>query len=526
MKKIRLQKILLTIFLISIINSGLVAQVKEGDTVKFWSVAYIDWYPTSPPYPPAQYQITAVCRKVGASCYLFFDTTYNHNIEQNYLDYVANSFDSFTYPTFTSLYGAIPIGIDGDPKVYILVGSGDSMWAGYFDPIQGMPDTMTSRLWKRHSSQKEIIYVGNYYWYWAENIAHEFGHLLHWGQDHSPEPPEHPVKYWEEGWVDEGFSTFAEYSFWDTMSLPDRMYYYKSAPGDYSLIWFESYDPSRLIFSYMYEHFGGDLFLKTLISEQANGFEGFRKTLKKLGYSETFDEIFENIVLACYADDRFFENGKYGFYHYNFQSLPVLFRTLRLHSFFPVNNQSGTVRPYSAKYVNFSSTSPKPLSIEFNGDDTLKFRLSFLLYKDKQLIEVRKVSLDSQNNAWFGADSFGTAYNHITMAVINVDSTLGFSETGKFTYSASAYKTGIHNQTQDFISIYPNPASNYVVVKADLNPAFNNSLEVIDQFGKSMLLKVINSNETRIDISTLPPAMYFIKINNGDHLYVRELMKY
>lgn len=519
-------KTLVAIIIITLIHFELAAQNKEGDTVKFWSVAYIDWYPPTPPYPPAQYQITTVCKKVGTHCYLFFDTTYNHNILQSDIDSVTKSFDSMFYPTMTSLYGATPTGIDGDPKVYILVGSGDNMWAGYFDPIQGMPDTMTNRLWKRHSSQKEIIYVGSVYWTWTANIAHEFGHLLHWGQDHSPEPSDHPIKYWEEAWVDECFSTFAESLFWDDLSLQDIPYYEKSAPGDYSLIWFESYDPSRLLFSYMYEHFGGDLFLKTLISEQANGFEGFRKTLIKLGYAETFDEIFENIVLACYADDKVFENGKFGYFHYNFLSQPELFKTLKQHLAFPISNQNGTVRPYSAKYVLFKTSNAKPLSIEFDGVDTSKFKLAFLLYKDSKLVDVRKVGLDSKNIAWFGADSFGTAYNRIVMAVINVDSSLGFSESGSFTYSASQYTTGIVNSSKVFFDLYPNPSHNYISIRTDLTDGKNNKIDVIDQFGKIVLSKSMNNSTEKLDISILPPSVYFIKFYSGDQIEVRKFIKY
>jgi hypothetical protein len=526
MKNSKLLIGLIVIFLLLYFNQKSSAQVKVGDTLKFWSVAYIDWYPTHPPYPPVQYHITAVCKKVGSSCYLFFDTAYSHNLQQTNLDDVAYAFDNLLFPTLTALYGANPTGIDGDPKIYILSGSGDGMWAGYFDPLQGMPDTMTWRLWGKNSSQKEIIYVAGNYWKRQDVISHEFGHLLHWGQDHSPEPPEHPIKYWEESWVDEGFSTFAQYCFGDTFSLPDRMFNYMSSPGNYSLIWFESYDPSRLIFSYCYEQFGGDLFLKTLISEQANGFEGFRKTLKKLGYSISFDDLFENLALACYADDRFFENNKYGFYHYNFQSLPVLFQTLMQHSAFPINNQTGEVRPYSAKYVDFSTSNPMPLKIEFDGEDSSKFRLTFMFYNNTQLLDVRKVNLDIQNNARFIADSFGIAYNRIAMAVINVDSSLGFSETGSFTYSASQYSAGIYDENNNFFNIYPNPSSGYIIIKTNQQRSLNNNFEMIDQFGKTIFSRVLSNSETELDISALPTAIYFIKFNTDDQIFVRKFIKY
>ncbi len=67
------------------------------------------------------------------------------------------------------------------------------------------------RIWDRHSNQREIIYVAaSAFTYLDDVVPHEFGHMLHWRQDHSPEPIENPTKYWEDAWVDEGFSTFAE----------------------------------------------------------------------------------------------------------------------------------------------------------------------------------------------------------------------------------------------------------------------------------------------------------------------------
>ena len=47
------------------------AQIEEGDTLSFWSVAYIDW---DPGYPIDQRQVSAVCNRVGDQCYLFVDT--------------------------------------------------------------------------------------------------------------------------------------------------------------------------------------------------------------------------------------------------------------------------------------------------------------------------------------------------------------------------------------------------------------------------------------------------------------------
>ncbi len=82
------------------------------------------------------------------------------------------------------------------------------------------------------------------------------------------------------------------------------------------------------------------------------------------------------------------------------------------------------------------------------------------------------------------------------------------------------YATNIKlDKTNDFyISIYPNPASNYLFVKIPSSTSFiqNNSflLSVIDVNGKTIMNQKINQQVSNINISDYLSGVYFIKIIN------------
>jgi hypothetical protein len=222
----------------------------------------------------------------------------------------------------------------------------------------------------------------------------------------------------------------------------------------------------------------------------------------------------------------FFKNGLYGYYHYNFQQVPVLFQIIRQHVIFPINNSTGEVRPYSAKHVIFKSITAKPLSITFDGTDSSKFRLAFLLYKNNQLYDVRKVGLDSLNNGWFGADSFGTAYDQIIMTITNLDSTLGFSDVSSFSYSATVYNTGIKNDNEMSIDVYPNPTEGHINIKVLPQTAIRGHLQIYDPLGKQVYSKGITNTEIKVNISNFPSSTYIIKLTSGKFTAIHKFLKY
>ena len=414
--------------------------ISIGDTLQFWSVAYIDWQPRP---LPRQYLIKAVCVTVGVHCYIFIDTALASAPDSSVIEETAAQFDTLFVPGLTDVYGPVPDEFDNDPRVFLLIVRPTPYWGGYFDPVHQMADAMVHELWGRHSNESEIIYVIPDFL--PDVTLHELGHMLLWGQDHSPEPPENPVTYWEEGWIDEAFATFTTPLILEGLSREgvwDRNTYFATEP-DRPLIHFlggADYNKVKLWSTFMYEHYGGSDFYSILAADQANGIAGVRNTLQALGFQESFEETFEQWVLANYLDDPTYQAGKYSYYHYDFPSCALSAD----HCLYPVNLAEGGVGAYGVDYVAFTSTTSQAHVISFDGEEDVRFRLTCILMKrsDTSVVGIARVTLDSLNRGSLHAAAFGSGYDRIVMTVMCVDSSLDEDEFAPYVYSASPLTPG------------------------------------------------------------------------------------
>jgi len=72
--------------------------------------------------------------------------------------------------------------------------------------------------------------------------------------------------------------------------------------------------------------------------------------------------------------------------------------------------------------------------------------------------------------------------------------------------------SGIETVNDDFISIYPNPASNLLNVNTN-NKVFTN-VEIVNIAGKTVRKEIISNSNCQIDISNLSSGIYFITISD------------
>ncbi len=63
---------------------------------------------------------------------------------------------------------------------------------------------------------------------------------------------------------------------------------------------------------------------------------------------------------------------------------------------------------------------------------------------------------------------------------------------------------------------YPNPASDYIMLKVENYKSENLTYQLYDVTGKNLENKKIDNTETNIVLSTLAPATYFLKIIQND----------
>lgn len=233
------------------------------------------------------------------------------------LAYLLDEFDNTMWPTNTSVYGEpLPRGEEGQ-KIWTLIFNirdesyydctQESYIAGYFSASESA------------ENNKNIMHIDSYDWanrtgpgdpphraYLYEGVfAHEFEHLIHFDQD-----PDEP------SWVDEGLADLAGflcgYGHFD-----GHLFNYIAYHPMVSLTFWggglEDYGASYLFQLYLYEKYGGAAFTSTLVQEQANGIEGIEKALAAFGYRDSFDDIFDNWVVANYIDDTRKAGGKFGY---------------------------------------------------------------------------------------------------------------------------------------------------------------------------------------------------------------------
>ena len=85
--------------------------------------------------------------------------------------------------------------------------------------------------------------------------------------------------------------------------------------------------------------------------------------------------------------------------------------------------------------------------------------------------------------------------------------------------------TGINARLMGSISLYPNPASNYVDVRVSDNDIAVSRLEVYDVYGKLINEVEVINNPTRINVENLASGMYFVKVITNDGVATKNFIK-
>ncbi len=489
---------------------GLQAQVQTGDTLSFWSVSYIDWPPL---WGAPQRNFPAVCKGAGDHCYVFVETGVN-GISQTVVDELVSNFDTDFFPRLSAKYGPVPDQFDHDSAVFIVV-LDESDWGGYFDPGQQMADSVVNARWSRHSSERELIYVAaSSFNYSAEPIvAHEFGHLLHWQQDHSAET-DAPGIFWEEAFVDEGFSTFAAEFLTENLdqhNVFEGSAFFKYSP-DIPLLYFSNYNQAQLFMTFMYQHFGRWSYISALIQNQLNGWQGVDSTLRLLGHSATFNDAFADFCVANYIDDSVFEGGRYSYEHFRFPAALVE----NQHSVYPLSSGSGDLSPYGNDYILFTSSSPQAVQINFQGDASSNYRLAFIARNalTKTTRAVAHVLPDASGLALYQADSLGVQNEEVVMVVMCTDPELDTNERVNYTYSAASVASSDAQSALPALRIYPNPAKDKLYIEWSPITGKRVKAEVMDTAGRNYGVFRIDEASHSIDVRKLPAGAYTLRLSD------------
>lgn len=72
------------------------------------------------------------------------------------------------------------------------------------------------------------------------------------------------------------------------------------------------------------------------------------------------------------------------------------------------------------------------------------------------------------------------------------------------------------------VNLYPNPVHKFLIVKSDI--VFDN-IEIFDFLGKLMSSNQETGNEIKLDISSYPSGIYFIRLNTDQGFIVKKIIK-
>ncbi len=430
-----------------------------------------------------QYTLNSVCAYVGEQCYVFVEDSQWHTnggaIVQSYIDSISLLVEESTpgdstrgiYDLECEKIGDIPDLLDNDPRVYFLLLDIKDGWeqhqgayaAGYFDPWNQQENLEFGiGNYGVFSNECEMLYIDTHpgldragIEVIGEVLAHEFQHLIHDGLDRD-----------EETWLDEGCANYA--AFLAGYIIDVHISSFLDHP-EFSLVSFDNYlaeyGGTFLFILYLYEHFGGVDFMRSLIQSPKHSIDSINSTLAEYGYRERFEEIFINWTIANYIDDE--SIGIDSIYAYkNLELAKFDTNDIRYgldptgeYDLYPIEIRN-TQTPYlSSAYYLFRPRLGDDITIRFDGEDISDYHIT--LIHNGVDIEIETLNLDDANNVIEVIHNFPRYYYDATLIVTNLA-----NDDNTFSY-AVIEDTEI---TKTFV--YPNPAVN------DANINFEFSLNV------------------------------------------------
>ncbi|MBI5206313.1 MAG: hypothetical protein HY934_00815 [Candidatus Firestonebacteria bacterium] len=329
---------------------------KLYDTTSFWNIIGSKWQKTP-----------ATCRVVTDDVYIYVanDVWYNESSNEGYLtegdlNTIADRFindSSSIYKLTREIFGEeVKTGLDKDNHLTIFLldldndlALGNTTWISktWLGGYSTLMDDYKDGTGFIHSNERKIIYIDTYPTfehgkvffdfesssvkiknpaptinhnddeegiYFPEGpisiysvLAHEFQHKIHSYYDP-----------YEELWLNEGCSELA-----GLLNNPgiknlgtqlSHLRYFLENSNDNLLKWdgkSKDYGGTMLFFTYLYDHFGGNIFIKSIVEDIEQGSNSIQNNLVNNGYSDTFYGIFNNWVVSNYFSDT--TNPVYGY---------------------------------------------------------------------------------------------------------------------------------------------------------------------------------------------------------------------
>lgn len=361
----------------------------------------------------------ATLRHMGEKVYFYVDDNYwnglgpsQQNSLTNNMKVLAGEFDNNIYPKGTALWGSEPNpGVDGDPKLTILLEELISNNGGYFDTANGYTKQQIL-----NSNQREMIAL-NAEVLVADSfvtkmfLAHEFQHLISFNQK------EKTYTISEETWLNELRSEYsitnAGYNYpYSNSNLDRRAYTFSTNQSDSLTEWpntNQDYTMVALFAEYLVEQFGTDILSKTLRSPLI-GIISLSDFLVDNSYYENFSDVFLNWLGALYLNDVS-QNEKLGYRRTELKNVKASpQQRIFLSSGLSEYSSTHYLRDWQPLWLEFdvsaiSGDQTKSARVDFNGELGQNFIASYLAFYEDSSVDMGKINIISGRGSGYVSNS-------------------------------------------------------------------------------------------------------------------------
>lgn len=339
---------------------------------------------------------------------------------------LSEEFKNKIYPVLTSALGKeAELGVDGDPKITVLIHPMIKEAGGYFSS----GDIYEKNLYPK-SNQRKMIYLNSQHIGNPEAksfLAHEFVHLITVNQKNILRGVT------EEIWLNEARAEYAPTllgydDVYKGSNLERRVEDFLNKPSDSLTEWLnkkEDYGAVNLFTQYLADHYGLKILIDSLHSEKT-GIESINYALVKNNYDKDFSRIFSDWLTALLINDCR-AGEKYCYLNEHLKDLRVV------PTFYYLTKSEIALSAYhnttywNANWHRFVGGTSN-LILEFNGADLVEFEVPYLLCDLKDNCSVGFFSLDSaEQTGKIAISEFDKKYNSLTIMPFVKSKTSGFN---------------------------------------------------------------------------------------------------
>lgn len=358
---------------------------------------------------------------------------------------LVSEFDSVIYPRLTGVYGSEwSPGIDNDLRITIFITKIKNGTGGYFNSVDEYPRAQIAG-----SNEREMIYLNSSYLDSSSAkifLAHEFQHMINFYQK------EKLRNALEEVWLNEARSEYSATlcgydNIYEGSNLERRVRDFLRNSTDSLTEWQNEsadYAAVNLFMQYLVSRYGEQILTSTIKTE-AVGIASINQFLATAGFSERFDDIFSNWVIANYINDCQLGDGQK--YCYLNSRLPYA----RFHVAPQMSNLmlvrdgvkfsfADSIKDWSGRWYELLPVgSGLNLMVNFQEVDAANFRVALLLFNFDGSRELYFLNLESAKKASAIISGFGNKVAGVVMALFSNTNQTGFSAnepTRQFSYDA------------------------------------------------------------------------------------------